>query len=132
MRTYRLAHVTLSSTESELSATCEASTYVEWIIRLGTELMLARAEEPIVLEQDNSASIKMNEVGGGTFKRSKHIMIRSSFIDEILERKCAVLEWTPTADMIADLGTKVHDAARIAHLLKLMHVIDTDDQSVVV
>jgi hypothetical protein len=90
--------------------------------------MLSRAEEPIVLEQDNSASIKMNEVGGGTFKRSKHILIRASFIDELLERKCAVLEWTPTADMIADIGTKVHDAARIAHLLDLMHVVDSGDR----
>jgi hypothetical protein len=123
MKTYRITHVVLSSTEAELSALCQAATYVEWLRLLGREMFLPKAEEPIVIEQDNSSAILMNDTGGGSFKRSKHIIPRRTFITERIVAKEAVLKWTPTADIKADLGTKVHNASRIAHLQQMLAVV---------
>jgi hypothetical protein len=66
----------------------------------------------------------MNEMGKGTFKRSKHISIRSMFIKDMLDAGTVKLTYTDTKSIVADLGTKVHDAERIRELLALMHVRD--------
>jgi hypothetical protein len=124
VKTHRLPHVTLSSTESELSATCEASTYIDWLRLLGDEMCLEGATDALVLEQDNMASMFMNEMGKGTFKRSKHISIRSMFIKDLIDEGSVILTYTDTRSIVADLGTKVHNAERITELMQLMHVRD--------
>ena len=61
---------------------------------------------PTIIYQDNTAAITMNINGGGTFKRSKHMLIRKQFINELIEDGALILVWLSTLYMSADIGTK--------------------------
>ena len=56
--------------------------------------------------QDNTASITMNNAGGGSFRRSKHMLVRNNFIQEHITNMVVKQLWISTNDMIADGGTK--------------------------
>jgi hypothetical protein len=122
VRSFKLRHQTLSSTESELSAMCEASTYAEWLQLLARELYLVDPDAAIVYEQDNTAAIFMNEMGKGTFQRSKHMLVRSMFVNDLINKGHLKLTYVPTEVMVADIGTKVMNEARIKELCALMHL----------
>jgi hypothetical protein len=59
-----------------------------------------------VLYQDNLSAISIHEAGRGTFKRSKHILVRGSFITEHIKNKIIRLQYLSTNEMLADLLTK--------------------------
>jgi hypothetical protein len=57
--------------------------------------------------QDNSASIQMNLSGGGSFRRSKHMLVRGSFITEQIQEGHIKQVWLSTKYIsMADGGTK--------------------------
>ena len=117
-KTWKLKHVTLSSTEAELSALAEAGTYVVWAREFLADLGFPQSGPTPVME-DNQSAITMSIKGGGNFKRSKHLIVRQTFIDELIKDGTLSLQYCPTTDMVADLLTKPVDQATLQHLLEL-------------
>jgi hypothetical protein len=120
-RTFKLKHVTLSSTESEISATSEGVTYALWLEQLAIDLGLSQSR-PIILHQDNTSAIYMNNTKLAAFKRSKHIHTRNMFVTEQIQSGLIKQQHTGTDVMISDLGTKIHGNARILKLCQLIHL----------
>jgi hypothetical protein len=85
-RSFKLKSITRSSTESELYALEEATTYAIWWKNLLTELRVITKERPIVVYQDNLSTIILG-TNGGSFKRTKHLIIRESFVREKIQKK---------------------------------------------
>ena len=121
VRTWKLKHVAISSTEAEISALSEAATYILWSRLLMSELGYSQ-ESPTVVYEDNQSAIQMATNGGGSFKRSKHMLVRNSFVTELVNSDVLRLQYCPTEDMVADMLTKPMDQKRLKHLLKLAHV----------
>jgi hypothetical protein len=102
-----LKMATLSSTESELLATTEVATYIIWARALLASLGHPQPA-PTPLYQDNKASIIMNNQGGGSFKRSKHLWARHSFVTDYIGAGEFVLIFRESARIFVDMLTKVH------------------------
>jgi hypothetical protein len=117
----KIKHVTLSSTESEISGCSEAGTFVIWF-KLFMHEIGEDTKYPTIIYQDNSASITMNENGGGTFKRSKHMIIRKQFINELIADGSLILVWLSTAYMTADISTKCKWGKDFREFLKLLFI----------
>jgi len=100
----RQKFVALSSTEAEIIALCDASTYMKWIVDLFAELGLPQTEVPVIY-QDNTSTLHMVQ-NGLTFKKTKHMQIKTHFVKALLDDGVMVLQYLPTEDMIADLLTK--------------------------
>lgn len=120
-KTWKLKHVTLSSTEAELSGLSEAATYVLWGRLLMKELGY-ETNDPTVVFEDNRSAIMMTNGGKGTFKRSKHLLVRDAFVTEHVVNGSLRLQYCPTKDMVADMLTKPLDRATLQHLMGLAHV----------
>jgi hypothetical protein len=117
-RAYKLPHVTLSSTESEISAVSESTTYVYWGGDLFVELRHDAVAPHDVLQDNDSAVTIMEE--GGSFKRTKHMLTRLAFIRE--QVAAGLIRFVPCRTNVhcGDLLTKVHPASRINELLRLL------------
>ena len=102
-RSYKLKLVTLSSTESEHVVLCDAATLAEWLMSM---LIFMAVKVPhIDVLQDNTSTIWLSE-NDGNFARNKHILIRRNKAKEAVLNGIIKITYTPTATMIADLGTK--------------------------
>jgi len=97
--------ITKSSTEAELIALDEATTYCIWIMELLNELNI-NYEIPVLIYQDNLSTITLAEAGKGNFKRTKHILNRYFWIKQFIDSGEIKLMYLPTRQMIADLLTK--------------------------
>ena len=111
----------LSSTEAELSALSEAATYVLWTREFMREIGFEQVL-PTVIHEDNQAAITTSKAGGGTFKRSKHMVVRAEFVKELIDSGVLTVQYCPTNDMIADMGTKLLAQAQLGHLIGLAHM----------
>ena len=96
--------VTKSSTESELVALSDSSSQIIWV----REYLLFQGYpmEAATVYQDNQSTIVMAEKGRSTSARTRHISIRFFFIKDRIESGEIILEYKPTADMVADILTK--------------------------
>lgn len=103
-RSFKLKLVTRSSTESELVALEEASTYAEWLKLLMSELKIAHSPQ-IPIYQDNKSTIIIATCGGN-FKRTKHMLIRHKFVEDQVKRGNISLKYISTKKMPADFLTK--------------------------
>jgi len=117
-RSFKLPHVTLSSTESEISTCSECVTYAIWLRALLAELDQA-PKEATPLAQDNTSAVTLME-NGGQFKRSKHMLIRLSYLQEQVQQGTIAFFRCPTEDHIADIGTKPHSPATLERLMGLL------------
>ena len=117
-RSYKLNHVCLSSTESEISAVSEAITYIIWLRELFRELGREQVGATPVY-QDNMSAVMIMEKGG-TFKRTKHIMNRFHFVMEHVSAGMICFKRCATDIHVADLLTKVQPAARLEMLMRLI------------
>jgi hypothetical protein len=95
---------TLSSTESELLALQEASTYVVWMRHLMHELGFDTSN-PTIVTQDNQSATTIAEQGGN-FQRTKHLVGRFNFLIERIRYKELVIKYLATEHMPADFLTK--------------------------
>jgi hypothetical protein len=96
--------VAKSSTEAELIALDEGVDTVDWMIRFIKSLGVSVT--PATVFQDNQSTIQLAERGRPASNRSKHISVRYFSIKEKIDAGNVVLEYLPTADMIADIFTK--------------------------
>jgi len=121
-RSFKLKAVTRSSTESELYALEEASTYAEWWSMLLEDLGAACNTKPIRAYQDNQSTIVL-ATQGASFKRTKHILIKGSYVKERIEVGDIELKYLPTGQMPADLLTKPLAVYTLQRLLQLLCII---------
>jgi hypothetical protein len=95
---------TRSSTESELIAISDSLSHILW----SREYMLSSHINigPVVLYQDNKSTICLANKGRSTSERTRHIKIRYFFIRHYIDANEIIIEYMPTANMIADIMTK--------------------------
>jgi hypothetical protein len=103
-RSQKMKLVTLSSTETEYVALCEAATEVVFLRQLLADIGFPQ-KDPTVLYEDNQSTMAMAD-GGGQHQRSKHINVKYHFVREQIQLKSMILEYCPTEEMVADLLTK--------------------------
>jgi hypothetical protein len=113
VKSLKIKIVTLSSTESEGVALCEATTYARWI-RAMLEAFGHKMLTPTKLYMDNESAILMAEKDG-SFARNKHVMIRRNYTREGIRDKIVVPAHKSTTKMPADMLTK----AKVSRLLKV-------------
>jgi len=95
--------VTKSSTEAELVALTDQTPTVLTLLRF---LMLQGYElPPLVVHQDNLSTIAIVKKNTPEF-RSRYIKIRYFFLLELQESGEIIIQYLPTADMLADIFTK--------------------------
>jgi len=100
----KLKLVTLSSTESEYVALCEATRDTIWLRRLLSDLGFPQAE-PTVVYQDNKSTIDF-VAGHRNHKSTKHINPKFHFTGEAVDNGEIRLVHMSTVDMVADVLTK--------------------------
>jgi len=101
--------VTLSSTESEYVALCEATREAIWLRRLLGEIGF-KQKDPTLIWQDNKSTIDMVN-GHRNFQSSKHINPKYHYTGEMVDIGEIRLEHKDTEDMIADVLTKALPAS---------------------
>ena len=103
-RSNKLKLVTLSSTESEYVAMCEASTEVVFLRRLLEDIGF-KQDEPTIIFEDNKSCIDMIH-GLSNHQRSKHINPKYHFTREQVKLGEIAIEYIRTEEMTADILTK--------------------------
>jgi hypothetical protein len=101
---------------SKLTILCRSSTEAELVNAddtCGKAMGLQRLTEgygdksdTIVIYQDNMSVMKMLKNGKPLSARTKHISMKYFSICEYIEKGKLVVEYMPTGDMLADIGTK--------------------------
>ena len=122
-RTFKGKHVTLSSTESEISTVSEG---VKMVL-IGRQLLRDLGippTRPARIDQDNESAICMNNEGGGSPRRSQHIKIRGLFIQEHITEKAVELVSKRGVVIEADLGTKPLTGTVSERLRSLLNILD--------
>ena len=96
--------VTKSSTEAEFVSLCDAGSmalYLRQFLELqGMEV------PPIVLYQDNKSVMELLSANHHGVRGSKHIQVRYFFVRQHVATGELVVQWIPTAQMLADIMTK--------------------------
>lgn len=100
----KLKLVTLSSTESEYVALCEATRDAIWLRRLLAELGFPQLE-PTIMYQDNESTIAF-VAGHRNHKATKHINPKFHFTGEAVEQGEICLVHMASELMVADVLTK--------------------------
>jgi hypothetical protein len=113
--------VSLSSTEAEVIAVVEAITYIIWLIYFLDELGF-QINLPVPIYQDNISAIILYN-GGGIFKRSKHMLIKTSYVNDIIKNKIAIFKHLNTEQHPADILTKPVLRSAIVSILNSLHIM---------
>ncbi|KMQ87096.1 retroelement pol polyprotein [Lasius niger] len=96
--------VTLSTTEAEYVAACDATKEAIWIQRF-LKSVGVNEKGPTEMRLDNQGSIKL--VKNLEFhKRTKHIDVRFHFIREVYENGQVDIKYVPSSKQLADILTK--------------------------
>lgn len=97
--------VTRSYTESELVGISDSLSQILWTREYMIEAGIPMG--PAILYQDNMSKIFLANKGRSTSERTRHIKIRYFFIHHYIDSHEIVIVHMPTADMIADIMTKL-------------------------
>ena len=103
-RSFKLKTITRSSSESELVVLDNAVTYAIWFQDLLGDLGYPQSTR-LKIHQDNKSTIIIAKKGG-TFKRTKHMLLKEAFIRENIEHNRITLVYCPSDTMAADFLTK--------------------------
>jgi hypothetical protein len=120
-RSVKIKLITRSSSESELCSLEDASTYAVWYCLLLEDLGVENVK-PITIYQDNKSTIIM-AIQGATFKRTKHLIGRQSYVRERIQNGDITLKYLSTTDMTADILTKPVSRAVLERLKEKLFVI---------
>jgi hypothetical protein len=96
--------VTLATADAEYVGMCQAARELKWIRAFGSELGIDMGAGTR-LWGDNQACLSIAE-NPIAHLRSKQINNRFHYLCKLVERGVADVEYTPTADMVADSMTK--------------------------
>jgi hypothetical protein len=119
-RSSKIKMITRSSSESELCALEDASTYAVWYRLLLGELGV-KLTTPITVFQDNKSTILM-AIQGASFKRTKHLIGRRSYVRERIQAGDIELKYLKTTEMTADILTKPVQKAILQKLKKVLFI----------
>ena len=120
-RSVKIKLMTRSSSESELCSVEDASTFAVWYKLLLSDLGI-ELSGPITILQDNQSTIII-AIQGASFKRTKHLIGRQSYVKERLQAGDIKLQYQPTADMLADLLTKPVKVAVMRKLRSKLYLL---------
>ena len=118
-RSWKINFITRSSSETELVVLEEASAFAVWIRLLLDELQVKL--KPITIFQDNMSTIIM-ATKGGSFKRTKHLLCKHSYVRERIANKEIVLKHLPTKKMVADMLTKPVSFKQLNKFLNISNI----------
>ena len=104
-RSNKQSMVTLSSTEAELHAACEATKDIVYFRALLDELGFRQAT-PTPLYVDNKSLITLAQQFSGNHKRCKHFLARINYMIEQVSRHVVKLEHIQGTTLQADILTK--------------------------
>ena len=96
---------TLSTTEAECNALCEAVKEVAWLSNLLQGMTLKHPDNAVEIFEDNSGCLVLVQ-GRRTSSRTKHCAVRINFIHDMIEANVIKVVRCPTEFMIADPLTK--------------------------
>ena len=97
--------VALSTVEAEYTVVSAASQEVLFLRHLLSNLDIVSEFPTRMLEDDNNGCITLS-MDASTPGKTKHIDIRHHYVRELVKSKAVVIEYSPTAEMIADALTK--------------------------
>ena len=121
VRSAKMKLMTRSSAESELVTLENASTYAVWYVTLLEDLGMSN-QRPITILQDNKSTIIM-AIQGATFRRTKHLIGRQSYVRERIQNGDIQLQYQASATMVADIMTKPTPLATFQRLKKQLHMV---------
>ncbi|CAE7460426.1 unnamed protein product [Symbiodinium sp. CCMP2456] len=122
-RSARQSTVTLSTAESELSASTEGALALISAEALLSELNIGPWELRLRTDSTSSAAIQR---GSGSW-RTRHLRIKSSWITEKLEAGDLEIEHWPGDDQLADALTKPLSSIRMRHLAGLIGLMSLEE-----
>jgi hypothetical protein len=105
--------VSLSTTESEYVTATHSMKEALWLRSL-LEDAFTPIQEPTILFSDNQSAIALTK-DHRYHAQTKHIDVRNHFIHWVVKRGSLHLVYCPTADMVADMLTKVLPSAKVKH-----------------
>ena len=106
--------VSLSSTEAEYIALCEAAKLIAWARQFLQEIQCEQLEPTTVFE-DNQSTIRM-VCNGNDRGRTKHVDIRYHYVRQLLADGVIDVQYLPTIDMLADILTKPLPSSQYLYL----------------
>lgn len=110
----------LSSTESELIATCETTKEAIWLKRLVSELGLTNPC-PVTIHCDNQSTIKILN-NPEQHQKTKHIDVKFYYAREKLEKGEINITYLRTEDQLADMFTKPLPRPRLEDMRKRIRI----------
>ena len=110
--------VALSSTQAETIGMSEAAKKIVPARRLAKSVRLHLP--PTVLHCDNSAAKAISECQIKLTSLMRHIAVRHLYVRELVYKGVVVLKWVPSAENIADLGTKALDEKTFDMLVRMI------------
>lgn len=119
----RQSVVAVSTAESEYIALFHCIQEALWLRKLFTDIHQTEMVEPMKINIDNQAAIKIasNSNGHG---RIKHMDIKYHFTRDAVSNQQVCLAYCPTSDMIADILTKPTPRDKFVKMKNLMGVIN--------
>jgi histone deacetylase 1/2 len=110
---------TKSSTEAELVGLSDSTGQVVWT----RNFLLEQGYDvgPATIYQDNMSTIIM-ATKGGSFKRTKHLLCKHSYVRERIANKEIVLKHLPTKKMVADMLTKPVSFKQLNKFLNISNI----------
>jgi len=112
--------VTLSTKDTEVTASCHAVTYARWCMLAGRELGMP--DVPIKFWNDNMANVCSNDAGPN-FSTNKHILVRLEFVRQARDEGAIVLLHCDTDQLCADMLTKALDESAIKRHMRKMGMV---------
>jgi len=98
--------VATSTCEAEVNAACVAAKDALHIQRLLSDLALAPADRPVMIEEDNAACIAQATSGLRHVRAAKHYEVRLRFLQQLVVDKHVTFNYCPTGSQFADFMTK--------------------------
>jgi hypothetical protein len=114
--------VALHSTDAEIIAVTESLTYVIWLRLLLSELDF-EIVSPIPIYQDNTSAIFIYN-GGGKFKRSKHMLIKQSYVKDLIDKKIVDFHYLKGTTIPTDPITKPVPGPQLQNMIKFLSMVN--------
>ena len=102
--------VALSSTMAETIGMSEGGKRIVAARRACASLGIELPPTPFFI--DNQAAMAIAENSHKITELGRHIAVRHLYIQELVRRRMVKLEWVPSAENLADIGTKALDAVK--------------------
>lgn len=114
--------VSLSTTEAEYVAVCEAAKKIMWLVRLYGEIGLLDFVPVLLI--DNASAIKVAK-NPQFHRRTKHIDVQFHYVRERVQRGELMIEHVRSKDQTADILTKPIPNVQFRRLRQLLGIFNT-------